>query len=153
MSIGDHLSADRSPQFGKHRVEVDGNLVRIQLHGLFDEGHARAFYALMAQVRSQCGSVYCLADMREAGPPTQGARRHIVACFRAGQRVDAFVYIGANLMVRSMITLLFNAVRLWRGSMDIPIRFAHSDAEGLSWLSTLQPGPQPASALDRPARH
>jgi len=153
MSIEDHRAVELSQQFGTHRVEVDGNLLRIQLHGLFDEQHAREFYALMARVRSQRGSVYCVADMHQAGPPSQGARRHIVGCFRAGQRIDAFVYIGANIMVRSMITLLFNAARLWMGSMDVPIRFVHSDAEALSWLSTLHPGPQPASASDRPATH
>lgn len=152
MSIEDHRAIDPSQQLGPHRVEVDGNLLRVQLHGLFDEQHAREFYSLMARVRSQRASVYCVADMRQAGPPTQGARRHIVGCFRAGQRIDAFVYIGANIMVRSMLTLLFNAARLM-GSMDVPIRFVHSDAEALSWLSTLHPGPQPASAVDRPARH
>lgn len=154
MGIQQHREAVRSPEFGAHCVEVEGNLVRIQLHGLFDEQHAREFYALLARVRSQRGSVYCVADMHEAGPPTQGARRHIVACFRGGQRIDAFVYIGANIMVRSMITLLFNAARLWMGSaMDTPIRFLSSDTEALSWLSTLHPGPQPASASDHPARH
>ena len=106
MSIEDHRAVELSQQFGTHRVEVDGNLLRIQLHGLFDEQHAREFYALMARVRSQRGSVYCVADMHQAGPPSQGARRHIVGCFRAGQRIDAFDYIGANIMVRSMIMLL-----------------------------------------------
>lgn len=153
MNIEDHQTGKYSQQLGAHRLEVDGNLLRIQLHGLFDEQHAREFYALMARVRSERGSVYCVADMHQAGPPSQGARRHIVGCLRAGQRIDAFVYIGANIMVRSMLALLFNAARLWLGSMDVPIHFVHSDSEAMSWLRTLHPGPQPATASDRPAAH
>ncbi|MBL9006383.1 MAG: hypothetical protein JNJ46_19160 [Myxococcales bacterium] len=100
----------------------------------------------MAQLRAQYGSVYCIADMSQSGVPTPEARRHILERFRAGSHIDAFLYARANLMVRSMITLLTNAVRLVRGSFDTPIVFVASDAEAMAWLRERHPDLQARSA-------
>lgn len=123
---------------GKQAAWVDGNLIKLRLSGPFDEEDARAFYDLAAALRAKYGKVFCIADMKNSGPPTDVARRHIVERFRNGAHVDAFVYVGANLMIRAMIRLLTNAVRLVTGSFTTDLGFVDSEHEARDWLRQRQ---------------
>ncbi len=141
MRSEDSAARSRAQPIGKHRASSQANLLRVWVNGIFEEGDAREFYDRLAQLRTQYGSVYCIIDMSESGTPTPEARRHILERFRAGAQIDAFVYVRANLMIRTMITLITNAVRLVRGSFDVPMNFVSSDAEAYDWLTSHKPGP------------
>lgn len=134
MPNSDSAPADAPEPIGTHRASSRANIFYVWMVGPFEESDARIFYDRLDQIRAQHGSVYCVADMSQAGPPTPEARRHILDRFRAGTQVDAFIYVRANLMVRAMVTLLVNAVRLTKGSIATAVVFVQSHAEAEAWL-------------------
>jgi hypothetical protein len=150
MPSQDPVSPESVQKVGKQRASADAHVLRVWMRGTFDEQDAREFYDRLAQLRAEHGVVHCVADMSESGIPTPEARRHILERFRAGAQVDGFVFVQANLAVRTMIVLITNAVRLTRGSFESPMVFVSSQAEAEDWLRRHPPRP-PSPDAKKPA--
>lgn len=132
------MENEQSRALGAHRVRQEGELVAIVLHGPLSLSEAQTFHGLVAEVLKQHGHAYVLADCQAGGALTAETRRWI-AEWNRHHRVDGVALYGANLFVRTMISLVLNAISLL-GSRAVPARFAKDEGEARAWLASLRTG-------------
>jgi hypothetical protein len=119
-------------EFGRHRVEVDGDLLTLRLRGRVSQSEAVEFHAMLAQLLSERGRCFLLVDLRELESIDPGARRHVGEWNRSHQ-ITAGAAFGANFAVRALMSLFLGAIKLM--ASDAPeIHMARDEADARRWL-------------------
>jgi hypothetical protein len=125
---------------GTHRFQVDGDLLVIEVHGLFTEQDARLIYRFSDPMAEAYGYVLSIFDARGYGGITPEARRYIGEQQRIRIHiVGATAVVSASFIVRTLATLLNHAGRLF-GRPETPLHFCASPEEAQEWIAAQRPG-------------
>ena len=129
---------EKSPprQLGLHTVTQDGDLLFIILRGPLELGEAQTFHGLVADALRQYGHAYVLADCSR-GDSLSAETRRWIADWNRRHRIDGVAIFGANLFMRTMVTLVLNAIRLI-GQRGVPAVLTKTEAEARAWLLSLR---------------
>lgn len=129
-------SADKSgtpKQFGRHQVVWDGEFLTVMLDGDLAESEA---VALLDEIRTFDEDVgnfgLILQALGSVGFPPE-TRKTISSRTRPERPPFPTAVIGTSLVMRAVLTLLVNAIRL-TSKTDIPVRFFATKEESVGWL-------------------
>lgn len=119
-------------EFGRHRVEVEGDLWTLRLRGRVSEAEAVAFHEMLAEFLRERGRCFLLVDLRELEGIDPGARRYVGEWNRRHQ-ITAGATFGASVAVRALMGLFLGAIKLM--ASDAPeIHMARDEADARRWL-------------------
>ncbi len=126
-------------QLGLHTVSQDGDVVCIALQGPLGLAEAQSFHGQVADTLASRGHAYVLVDCSQGGALSAETRRWI-AQWNQQHRIDGVAIFGASLFMRTMLTLVINAIALL-GQRPVPAAFVKTEAEARAWLDALRRGP------------
>jgi len=120
---------------GTHRYYCEADLVFFELHGEVALAEIQHVFALHELVAKEYGYALMVFDAHGGGKLGPEARRYVGQ--RTRQKIDrgASVVLGANFIIRALVTLLHNAARL-TGRDDSLTHFCASLEEAEPWLAT-----------------
>lgn len=121
---------------GLHVVSRERDLHLIRLKGALSQDEAEAFHRGMAQTLARYGSAYVLVDSSQAGSISPQTRRWI-AEWNTSHQVGGVAVFGSSLVVRTVITLVLNAIALLR-RQAVPSVFVKTEAEARTWIASLR---------------
>lgn len=121
---------------GAHAVEVQGDVIRMQFHGMLLPADAQGLTALADRVGARPGGrVFFIANLRDAGPPGPEARR-VFASWRP-RYMFITVYFGAVLQQQAFAALIEGAMHAASGKPTRG-RFVETEAEALAFVADEQ---------------
>lgn len=123
-------------ELGLHVVSRERDLHLIRLRGALGQDEAEAFHEGVARTIARYGSAYVLVDSSEAGSIAPQTRRWIAEWNKA-HPVGGVAIFGSSLVVRTVLTLVLNAIALLR-SQAVPSVFVKTEAEARTWLASLR---------------
>lgn len=118
---------------GPHVVSRERDLHLIKLRGVLSQEEAEAFHHGVAETLVRYGSAYVLVDASQAASISPQTRRWI-AEWNKGHQVSGVAIYGSSLVVRTVLTLVLNAIALLR-SQAVPSVFVKTEAEGRAWIA------------------
>jgi hypothetical protein len=133
----DYQAADQqSPtQLGLHTISRERDLSIIRMQGPLSLDEAKAFHAMVEGSLQKYGTAYVMVDSTSGGALTPQTRRWI-AEWNQRHHISGVAIYGSGLMMRTLLTLLLNAISLLR-SHRIPSVFVKTEEEARVWLATL----------------
>lgn len=133
MSADKVLGHPADVTVGSHRALFDGTCVRIAVQGVVSEADAIQLMAFILHWDHAVGNIALMVHTPAAFSVTPEARKYFVRSARTGRPPIPMVVIGTSAMVRGILMLLINAIRITLQT-DVPVRFCESEAESLDWL-------------------
>lgn len=130
------MDNESSRQLGLHTVKQDGDLLFIILRGPLALAEAQVLHGLLADTLQRWGHAYVLVDSSRGDALSADTRRWI-AEWNQRHRVDGVAIFGANLFMRTMLSLVLNAIGLL-GKRRVPAHFVKNEAEARAWLASLR---------------
>lgn len=127
---------------GPHKVEQEEHLFVGRFRGTFSLSHAQALTAHIDSLTAVQGPLYAILDMRLAPGPEIAAREWLGRWSKTAQLRGSAIF-GANAMVRAVLTLLNNAMRLLHRKV-LPVYFCASETEARLWVTTHRQRSEPA---------
>lgn len=128
---------------GKHRFRIEEDLVFVIAEGEIAGDEIIALCEHLFKVYQQYGHVYEIVDASAGGSMSAEARRRNAEWFRSHPfQVQAIVF-GANRLLRTVFTLMTNAMRLL-GRGEIQTHFVATESEARSMVAhhrTSHPNP------------
>lgn len=117
---------------GQHILEVDGDLVRWEAHGVCELADLQRIIEVGEGLAAIYGRYYSIIDAREGITVTPEARRYNAEWERAHGGPKALTVIfGANALLRGMVALVNRAAQLVLGRSPEVI-FVKTEAEALA---------------------
>lgn len=116
---------------GEYQLTREGDLAHIKVRGLFDLEVATALHELLAQIQRDMGRSYVLCDLSQFTGIPADARRQ-VGEWNKTHTVSGGAIYGANFAMRTLATLVLQAVRLVGNKVDI--EFAPDEAAARRWI-------------------
>jgi len=118
---------------GKHLLRIEEDLVFVVAQGEITGDEIIALCEQLLIVHKKYGWVFEIVDAKAAGSMGAQARRQNAAWHRH-HRVDLEgVVFGANLLVRTIFSLVLNAFRML-GSDQVQMHFMATEAEARAWV-------------------
>lgn len=131
-------SSDQDPAveitFGRHCGVFDGERAVITVHGVVTESDAAQMMDFILRWDARAGNLGMVLRAPESFSVTPEARKYFVRSSRVGLPAIPMAVMGTSAIVRGILTLLINAMRITL-QRDVPVRFCSTDEEALSWLS------------------
>ena len=118
---------------GKHRMRIQGDVVFAQIQGEITGDEVVTLLEHMQKVEREYGYVFEIVDASVSGSMSAEARRQNAQWHLQHVLQIELVVFGAGLLMRTMMTLLINAVRLL-GRRQIAPNFAANEAEAWAWV-------------------
>ncbi|MDC0667826.1 hypothetical protein [Nannocystis radixulma] len=116
---------------GEYQLTREGDLAHLKLRGLFDLEVATAVHELLAQLHHELGRSYVLCDLTQFTGIPADARRQ-VGEWNKTHKVSGGAIYGANFAMRTLATLVLQAVRLVGNKVDI--EFVPDEATARRWI-------------------
>jgi hypothetical protein len=114
-------------RLGKHYVRVDGDIIWIHQVGHLELDEVIQVFQLGYEVGDRYGYMLFLGDARHALPATAEARRYQLEQIKVRNLPSHTAIYGANLVVRTVVTLTQRAVELMTGKPP-PMTFVKDEA-------------------------
>ena len=114
------------------RLTREGDVVHVQICGSRDLQRARQILDRVGQVLQETGRAYLLAYLTQLAGIPHDSRRAIGEWAKTHHATAAALY-GANFAMRTVTSLLFQAVRLI-GNKQFELEFARDEAAGRRWI-------------------
>jgi hypothetical protein len=128
---------------GAHTVSVEDGTIHHRYVGDVSKDEMVEMVRLAEQLLEREGAVFTLNDIRAIGHISPEARRYATDWMR-NHRFDGAAIYGANLVTRTVVTLLLRAINLLR-PMPFESIFCGTEQEARAWISErrqrLQRGP------------
>lgn len=121
-------------QRGRLRYHRDADILFLEIHDVFSLEDAEKMYELSDAMQAQYGYVLTVFDASDAKGMSPAARRLVAERARQYGVHGAAAIIGASLVVRTLVQLMRNAVRLFGGS-QAPMQFCSTAEEAVKWLA------------------
>lgn len=118
---------------GNHQARVEDDLCFIVARGLITDEDAEAFLSILDAVHVERGRVIVIVDASHGLSVGPTARRRMAAESKA----YGMVVFGAGVLVRSLITLINNALRLITGR-NAPLLFCANEQEARRHANALR---------------
>ena len=131
-------------ELGAHSVSREGDLHLIKMEGGLSQEEAETFHKGVARTLARYGSAYVLVDSRRASSIAPLTRRWIAEWNKSHQVSGVAIY-GSSLVVRTVLTLVLNAIALLR-SQAVPSAFLKTETEARAWIAGLR---RPRAAASR----
>lgn len=125
---------DWHPLGPNHRYFVDGDTIHWETHGALAIADVVGLQQVMTDVKRQMGTLLLVCDTRLGASVGPEVRRYISRWEDVGAPSCPTAVIGANLLIRTLVTLIMNAGRLLTGRTP-PFLFFATEAEGYAWLA------------------
>lgn len=114
------------------RLTREGDVVHLQISGALDLERTRQMLDRADQVLRETGRAYLLADLTQLSGIPHDSRRAIGEWNKTHDVTAAALY-GANFAMRTVTSLLFQAVRLI-GNKHFELEFARDEAAARRWI-------------------
>ena len=124
---------DTWAQIGRHEYRIAGDLLYVRGHGDILPGESDQMCDLLLGLYQQHGTAFLIVDASGLTGMGIEARRENAAWHRAHKLTAPSVVYGANLLVRTLLTLLVSAIRLI-GRHEREIRFVANEADAVRWV-------------------
>ncbi|MCY1072084.1 STAS/SEC14 domain-containing protein [Nannocystis sp. RBIL2] len=121
-----------STSSGTVRLTREGDVVHLQICGSLDLEQTRQMLDRVGQVSREMGRAYLLADLTQLVSIPHDSRRAIGVWSKTHHATAAALY-GANFAMRTVTSLLFQAVRLI-GNKHFELEFARDEATARRWI-------------------
>lgn len=120
-------------QVGPHFINVElPDTLHLRLNGDVEPEHFQAFYDSMVHLPPTT-RVYILRDCRNGGGVTPNTRKRIAQHSNL-ERVVALVNYGSSFHVRTVMTMLNKAIRLFNRHVPLTV-FFDSESEARAWIA------------------
>jgi hypothetical protein len=125
-------------EIGPHHLRFEPPILYVDMDAVVSEDEAHAVLRVLVELDQLSGELALLVTTGPNFSITAAARRVLVKS-NAGQRPGLpMAVIGSGPLVRTLMTLLINAVRL-TSRTAIPVAFFSSAAEAQPWLTAQIP--------------
>ena len=118
---------------GPHRYRVVGRFFWLETRGAFTAEHADPFLTELLALQGSRPDVGLYVDAAKGLTVTPECRRIMAERSTKDALPLPTAVVGGSLLVRTVFSLLVNAIRLL-GKQDIPIGFFRDPAEAMAWL-------------------
>ncbi|MFO0577488.1 MAG: hypothetical protein U1A78_26085 [Polyangia bacterium] len=118
---------------GPHRYRLVGRFFWLETHGTFTAEHADPFLTELIRLQELRPDVGLYVDAARGVTVTPECRRIMAERSTKDALPLPMAVVGGSLLVRTVFSLLVNAIRLL-GKQDIPIGFFRGQAEAMAWL-------------------
>jgi hypothetical protein len=116
----------------------EGDTVVLIINGIVDGEHLEVTHPRSVAAARQYGYAMTLIDARKATAMSASARRTAAALNRSDPILSASAIFGANLLTRTLATLLWRAVALLTAQKS-DLAFFETEAEARAWLAQQRP--------------
>lgn len=120
---------------GPHRYRLVGWFFWLETHGQFTAEHAEPFLNELLRLQELRPDVGLYVDAAQGLTVTPECRRIMAERSEKDAMPLPTAVVGGSLVVRTMFSLLVNAIRLL-GKQDIPLGFFRGQVEAMAWLET-----------------
>ena len=121
-------------RFGSHHAVVDGLILVVRTDGPFTEVDAKTFMDFVEAQHDRLGNLGLLVFVSGSVSFTPQARQHMGSRTAPDLPGLPMAVLGASLIVRTVLTLVVNAIRL-TSRQGIPLRFFSSEETARGWLT------------------
>lgn len=118
---------------GPHRYRFVGRFFWLEPHGVFTAEQAGPFLDELVRFQEIRPDVGLYVDAAKGITVTPECRRIVAERSEKDAMPMPMAVVGASLVVRTVFSLIVNAIRLM-GKQDIPIGFFRTQAEAMAWL-------------------
>lgn len=135
--MSDPQAPDLQPptQVGLHTITRERDLNIIKLRGPLSIDEAKVYHAMVEGSLQRYGSAYVMVDSTD-GVSLAPATRRWIAEWNQQHRVNGVAIYGGGVVMRTLLTLLLNAISLLR-SQRVPSVFVKTEADARTWLAAL----------------
>ena len=125
-------------EVGSHRVVFEKDFYFITFHGDVTVENAHVFNAINRRYFDEFGYLMCLGDAHKVGTMAPAARRLTAELSRELNCPGATAIFGANLIARTLATLVLKAIAIGHGR-SAEMSFFKTEAESRRWLDEQRP--------------
>lgn len=122
---------------GRHRYRIDGDTLWAVALDEINAEEGLLMCEKLLQVYREHGYVFEILDVRQGGAMGAEARRVNAAWHRDHPIEVEVIVLGANVLLRTVVTLFSNAVRLL-GRSQLRVQFVASEEEALARVVSLR---------------
>ena len=122
---------------GNHQVEITGDTLLVRWVGTPTLEEMQSIGALNEQVIAECGHVFYIMDMRQAGVPSPEARRYLKG-WAVGKPIIGPVVFGMSLPVRAILTMVLRGMQLSNQYKRFESAFVKDEGEARAWVVQLR---------------
>lgn len=119
---------------GKHKIHIEEDVVHVVIQGDIHGDEAVTLCEQLTQVQRQYGLVFEVLDARASGSMSAAARRQLAEWYRSNHLDIEIVVFGASLFVRTMFSLMTNALKIL-GRNHLQMQFVATEVEARAWLA------------------
>lgn len=121
------------PKLGKHQLSLHSGIVIIEVNGILSLEEAEHLMDYIHRCDMTEPNLGMLVLANEEFSVTPEARRFLVKSSRPERPPVPMAVVGTGVLVRAVLTLLVNAIRITM-RMDVPLSFFPSEVQARSWL-------------------
>ncbi len=136
---------------GPHFIRDEGDIFVWILHGTVEVEHVQVTYQRSVDLARQYGYCLNLFDSRHGGSVSAEARRVSGELSRRSPLISATAIFGANLLMRTLTTLLWRAVAMLT-HQKTDLEFFATEPEARAWLALQRPKLAVLAASERRSR-
>lgn len=133
---------------GTHRYYNQDDLLLFELHGVFTLADTHGMFIASERVEQKYGYTLTAFDARAVSGMAADARRYVGERTRLHRPEGATAVVGASFPIRTVISLLQNAARLFGKPIPASL-FCATVEEAIHWLELERPRFQPSRPIPR----
>ena len=122
------------PKLGKHQLSLHSGIVIIEVNGILSLEEAEHLMDYIHRCDMTEPNLGMLVLAKDEFSVTPEARRFLVKSSRPERPPVPMAVVGTGVLVRAVLTLLINAIRITM-RMDVPMSFFSTEALARAWLT------------------
>jgi hypothetical protein len=126
------LRTPRVVVVGAHQIELEQDLAVLRWRGYPSFDDVRGVFEAVAADREGRSPYFLIADMRHSEIPSAETRRWAIEWVRS-HPLSGFASFGGSVAIRSILSLMMNAIRLIDRRQP-PTRFFETESAARAWV-------------------